>query len=168
MEEKDKEVIKKEDETVTTQPPVDSTETIEDVEARIAKLEEEKANYKLAFLKEKSKNKHNSDDDDYEEETEEERIERIVNEKIAEKKILEIDGEKDKLLKQLAKENKELKLAHLHKPTDKPTTMGSHSEGVSVTDTTVTPEQLQAFKNRGWTEKDIERYKANLKKYSGR
>lgn len=153
------------DQTAATDTTVTPTATTEgDAEARIAKLEEEKANYKLAFLKEKSKNKP----EDLANESEDDKISRIVAEKIAETKIEAIDNEKEDLLKKLAKENKELKLAQLNKTTTPPAAIGAHSESTAVIDTMVTPEQLLAFKARGWTDKDIERYKKNYQKYSGR
>jgi hypothetical protein len=148
-------------------PTIDETG---DTEALIAKLEAEKAkaieeaaNYKLAFLKEKSRK-----DDDFENETEEERTRRLVQEELSRTKIAQIDAEKEELLLKLARENKELKLANLNKTTTPPASMGSHSESIPSRDTLVTPEQLDAFKARGWTDQDIERYKKNLQRYGGR
>lgn len=138
-------------------------------EKRIKQLEKDKAdlivessNYKMAFLKEKSKKESDL------EETEEERVRRITLETIASTKVAQIDAEKEALLKKLAKENSELKLAQLNKTTNPPATIGSHNEGQEVKDTLVTPEQLAAFKAKGWTDKDIERYKKNLQKYGTR
>lgn len=146
-----------------------STTTQEDAESRIAVLEAEKAkaieeaaNYKIGMLKAKGKLK-----EDFDDESEDERIARIVSEKLSETKIAQIDLEKETLLKKLAKENKELKLAISNK-TPVATSIGSHSESKSVTDTSVTPEQLAAFKARGWSDKEIENYKKNLRRYSGR
>lgn len=143
--------------------------TAEDAEARIAALEAEKAtliqneaNYKIAYLKEKSKNKDPDPD-----ETEDDRIRRITREELAQTRISQIDSEKEALLKKTLKENKELKLAQLNK-TDIPASTTTHTEGQKVTDTLVTPEQLLAFKAKGWTDKDIERYKKNLVRYGGR
>lgn len=159
----------------TTQPAaaeetVVVTETTSDAEARIALLEAEKnkaieeaSNWKVAALKAKSKNK-----EDFEDESEDEKIERIVSEKLSATKIAQIDTEKETLLKQLAKENKELKLAQLNKTTTPPAGMGTHSETTAVADTSITSDQLKAFKAKGWTDGDIERYKKNLNKYSGR
>jgi len=106
--------------------------------------------------------------EDFEDETEEERTRRIIKEELAQSKIQQIDTEKEMLLKKLARENKELKLANLNKTGTPVATVGTHSEGTPVTDTSVTPEQLAAFKAKGWTDKDIERYKGNLRRYSGR
>ncbi len=63
------------------------------------------------------------------------------------------------------KENKEAKLALANK-TGTPSSIGSHTESKVVGDTLVTPEQIAAFKARGWDDKKIERYKKNLLKNS--
>lgn len=154
-------VIKKEEETVTIPQSVASTET--DYEAKIAQLEVEKLNYKTAFLKEKSKNK-----EEIANESEDEKIQRIVDEKIAATKLAEFDSQKEELLKKALKENKELKLAQLNKPNTPPAGIGSHNETIPVSDTLITPEQLAALKARGFNDKDIERYKKNFIRYSGR
>lgn len=150
---------------------IPAVQTEEDIEAKIAALEaakakalEEAANYKIAYLKEKTKAKDFDSDD----ETEDERIERIVQEKITATKVAQIDLEKEALLAKALKENKELKLAQLNKTTTPPAAVGTHSEGTPVTSTLITPEQMAAFKARGWTDKDIERYKKNLQRYTGR
>lgn len=148
-------------------PTTTPTKT-EELESQITALEtakakavEEASNYKVAFLKEKSRN------EGLENETEEEKIQRIVHERLTKEKIEKIDSEKDRLLKELLKENKELKLAHLNKPANVPPSSGSGDAPV-VKDTVVTQEQLNAFKARGWSDKDIERYKKNLNRYGGR
>jgi hypothetical protein len=154
-------------ETIVPQEKV--TTSTDDAEARIAALEEEKAtliqneaNYKIAYLKEKSKNREPDPD-----ESEEDRIRRITREELAQTRISQIDSEKEALLKKTIAENKELKLAQLNK-TDIPASTTTHTEGQKVTDTLVTPDQMAAFKAKGWTDKDIERYKKNLVKYGGR
>lgn len=147
---------------------VTATQTQEDYEAKIAALEAEKAkaieegaNWKLAALKNKGKTAPSDT-----EESEEERIERRVQEELSAKEVARIEAEKETLLKKLAKENKELKLANLNKTNTPPAAIGSHSEAQPMKDTLVTSDQLAAFKARGWTEKDIERYKKNLQRYA--
>jgi len=147
------------------------TTSPEDAEAKIAALEDEKAtilereaNYKIAYLKEKKKNEGNIDHD----ETDDERIRRITREELANSRLAQIDNEKEALLKKTLKDNKELRLALGNKPTNTATGAGGHTEQPVVTDTLVTPEQLSAFKAKGWSDKDIERYKKNLQRYSGR
>ncbi len=142
-------------------------EEASELEAKMKALEDEKnkaieeaANYKVAFLKEKGK--RSSVDD--ENESEEERIARLVSENLSKNKVAQIDSEKEKLLAQALKENKELKLAQLNRK-EPPVAQGGHSEGQSVQSTLVTKEQEAAFKSRGWTDTDIARYKKNLLRY---
>jgi len=82
--------------------------------------------------------------------------------------LAEIAQEQDALIKKALKENRELKLAQLNKTNTPPASVGTHSEGQMVKDTLVTPDQAAAFKARGWSDKDIEKYKKNLQRYSGR
>ncbi len=91
----------------------------------------------------------------------------MVQEEISKSKIAQIDAEKDRVLKHALKENKELKLAHLNKTTTPNATVGTHSEGATVQDTLITPDQLAALKARGLNDKDIERYKKNLQRVGG-
>lgn len=138
-----------------------------EAEQKIIALQKEKdeilvreANYKVAYMKEKKKNENFADI----EETDEERIRRITREEMANNRLNEIDKEEKALLEKTLKENKELKLAFQNKIPDKPSG-GSGGEEQKVQTTIITPEQLAAFKAKGWTEKDIERYKKNLQRY---
>jgi len=153
-------------ETIAETIAPQETPTQDDAEERIAALEAEKeailereSNYKQAYLKEFEKNRtvpENESDDD--------RVRRITREELAAKEVTAIDEEKESLLKKLAKENKELKLAQLNKTGAPPASVGSHSEGTPVSDTLVTPEQMAYFKEKNWSADDIERYKRNLLK----
>lgn len=130
-------------------------------EAEIARLTEEGANWKVAALKAKSKQRA-EEPNPYE--TEEEKFRRIAREELAESNLVRLNAEKDALIAKALKENKELKLANLNK-SGVPASVGSHNESQPVRDTLVTQEQLAAFKARGWSDKDIERYKKNLIRY---
>ena len=145
-------------------------ETPEDLEAKVSALEVEKArlieqgaNYKLAYLKEKSRR-----DDEEPEIEEDDKMRKVVREELANSRLAEIALEQDGLIKKALKENKELKLAQLNKASTPPASVGTHSESQPVRDTLITPDQMSAFKARGWSDKDIERYKKNLQKYGGR
>jgi len=170
MEEKTTETT---DETKSDAPIVEHERDNEDddLEAKIKALEDEKAkliegeaNYKMAYLKERSKRRDESSDED---ESTDDRMRRIANEALAESRLAEIAREQDTILKKALKENKELKLAQLNKNTTPPASMGTHSEGSVVKDNLISEEQMKAFKARGWNDKDIERYKKNLVKYGG-
>ena len=151
--------------TETKEEPIATPAEVEDLGAKVealeaekAKLIEEGANYKLAYLKEHNKNRQTPEDED-----EEAKIRRIAQETLANSRLAEIAREQDALIKKALKENKELKLAVANKA-DIPVSTTTHSEGQPEKDTLVTAEQLAAFKARGWTDKDIERYKRNLLK----
>ena len=150
-------------ETIATQEKV-----VDDSEAKIAALEAEKAelikkasdgeNYRVAYLKEKSKAR-----DD--EETDDERMERIARKAITDSRLSEINREKDAIIAKALKENRELKLAQANK-TDIPVSTTTHQEGKTVRDTLITPDQESYFKNTlHWSDKEIERYKKNLNRY---
>ena len=128
----------------------------DDKEAQIAKLEEEKENYRKAYLKASTKSK--------DEESEEDRMRRVAEETFANSHIVEITRQQDEIIKSTLKENKELKLAYLNKGGTPPASLGSSSESIPVRDTSITPEQMAYFKSKNWSEKDIERYKHNLRK----
>lgn len=137
-------------------------------QVRIETLEKEKneilvreANYKAAYLKEVKKNEGTAL-----EETDDERVRRIVREEQSRDRLTQIDNEKEALLQKALKENKELRLANQNKPSNSSTGAGGSSEQPIVVSTVVTPEQIAAFKARGWSDKDIERYKRNLQKNS--
>ncbi len=141
---------------------------VDDVEAKVAALEAEKAkiivereNYKMAFLKEKNKGNEDVEFDD------DERMSKIAQKVLADSRLAEIAREQDEIIRKALKENKELKLAR-SKTNEPPAAAGSHSESPPVRDTSITAEQLAAFKKMNWTEKDIERYKKNIQRYSGR
>ncbi len=151
-----------------TEPAVVSTEDYEAkvtaLEAEKARLIEEGANWKLAALKAKGKLKESPDA----QETDDEKTRRIMREEIANSRLGQIDAEREALLKKALKENKELKLAQFNRTTTTPSgAIGTHSEGQKVQDTLITPEQLAAFKARGWDDKQIERYKKNLLRAGG-
>ncbi len=159
----------------TTEPAAVQTEVtpvVDDTEARIAALEAEKAklidegaNWKVAALKYKQKAK----EEDFDEEGDEDKMRRIAREALVDSRLADIAREQDTIIKKALKENKELKLGLLNKTTTTPAAaLGTHSESKAVTDTLITPEQLTAFKARGWDDKQIERYKKNLQRYSGR
>lgn len=140
---------------------IDSEAEVSRLEAERNKLIEESANYRLAYLKEKNKNKGGSVIDD---EDDEDKMRRIAEETLKNSRLAEIEREKDQIIKKSLKENKELKQALMNKQSGIPTYLGTHTESKPVSDTLVTPEQMTAFKSRGWSDKDIERYKKNLLK----
>lgn len=148
--------------TETTIEPAQTIAPEEDLEAKLAKLEAEKENYRKAYLKEAARKEEPVDEE------EDDKITRKVNEAIAGTKLAEIAREQDEIIKKALKENKELKLAQLNKGGTPLAAIGSHSEGIPVKDTLITQEQMAYFKSKKWSDQDIERYKKNLQKGGGR
>lgn len=146
----------------TIAPEEDLEEKLATIEAEKAKAVEEKENYRKAYLKEAERRNEPANED------EDSRIKRLVDERLADSKLVEIAREQDELIRKALKENKELKLAHLNKSNEPPASLGSHSESSPVRDTAVTPDQMAFFKSKGWSDQDIERYKKNLQKGGGR
>ena len=161
----DSSIVTSEEVSATTSTEIDAEARITALEAEKARLIEEGANYKVAYLKERSKKQDYEDSDD---EDLDEKIRRVTVETLANSRLAEIAQEQDSLIKKALKENRELKLAQLNKTNTPPASVGTHSEGQMVQDTLVTPEQMSAFKARGWSDKDIEKYKRNLQRYGGR
>lgn len=148
-------------ETIVPQEKSEAELKIEALEQEKAKLIEEKSNYQVAYLKERQKNKSS----DEPEETDEERLRRIVREETANTRLTQIDKEKEDLLKKTLQEVSELKRAQLNRNNVSSAAVSSTEETVKVVDTSITPEQLAAFKKMNWSDKDIERYKKNLSRY---
>lgn len=142
----------------TIAPEENLEDKVAKLEAEKAKILEEKENYKKAYLKEAERvaTPVQEDDDD--------RLRRIAREELANSRLVDIAREQDEIIQKALKENKELKLAQLSRTGEPSASIGAHSEGIPVTDTSVTPEQMAFFKSKGWTEQDIERYKTNLRK----
>jgi hypothetical protein len=153
-----------------TEVKVSTVDTSVDLEARNTALEAEKsrlieeaANYKMAYLKEK---KRKESEDDEPATGDDDRLRKIAREELANSRLSEIAVEQDAIIQKALKENKELKLAQMNRQTSQPSAaIGTHSESQPVRDTLITPEQMTAFKARGWTDKDIERYKKNLNRF---
>lgn len=146
----------------TTSPAaVEDTEAvIASLKEREAKLVEERDNWKTAALKYKGKasSELSSEED-------EERMRAVARQALAESGLADLAKEQQAIIERTLKENKELKLAHLNKNAAPPAAMGTHQETIAVQDGTVSPEQMNYFKNiLKWDDKTIERYKQNLRK----
>ncbi len=135
----------------------------EDLGAKLAKLEEEKENYRKAYLKADARTKAPKEDLDL---SDEDKISEIVEKKLADSRIVEIAREQDAIIQRALKENKELKLALGNKVTAGPiTAAGTHSEAPAVRDNSISPDQEKYFRETlKWDDKRIAEYKKNLAK----
>ena len=110
-------------ETAATQPETVVTPTTTEVDyevelqkkdAEIAKIKEDKENYRKGMLKAKGKL---PEEDNLEDESLDDKVSRLVKEQILNTKEAQVQAEKDALVTTLAKKNKELTLALGHATT---------------------------------------------------
>ncbi len=137
----------------------DPEQLLEEANARIAKLAEERDNYKRGMLK--AKGKLDNDDDEDEPDM------REIARQEARAMLMDTDWakasqERDELITRMAKENKELRLAFSNKP-GTGTGHGGNQDAQRPTDNILSEEQERDLRSRGWDDKKIEHFK-NLAK----
>jgi len=153
------------DEVIATEAIVEAIAPQEDLEAKVAALEAEKAallkdaeagaNYRIAYLKEKNRNA-NADESD------EDKMRRIALETLNDSRLAVVNAELEATTKRALKELKEAKLALANKTDIPVSTTTSTETTTAVKDTLITPEQMANFKKMGWSDDKIARYKKNL------
>ena len=107
-------------------------------DAEIAKLAEERDNYRRGMLKAKGKL---VEDVEPENEDDNSRVKRLVQEALYDEKIGKAQAEKDGLLTKISKENEELKNALRSRPGGMPSSMGSNLDKAEPEKHYWTPEQ---------------------------
>lgn len=129
---------------------------LSEANARIAKLAEERDNYKKGMLKAKGKI---SDDED--EETPD--IREIVRQEalavLADTDYVKATSERDAIISKIAKENAELRLAIQNKP-GTGTGSGSNQDTQKVKDNVLSEDQERELRSRGFDDKKIEYFKS--------
>lgn len=149
-------------ETATTQQEVNYEALLAAKDAELAKVAEEKENYRKGMLKAKGKLPEESSDNDTPENLEE-IIDRKVQEKFLTTREAQIQAEKDDIQKKSLARIKELELALKNRGQITSTSAGgSNQDKPEVkTDTYLSNEQLNALKAKGWDDKKIEDFKKN-------
>jgi len=135
---------------------------LEAKDQELAKVRAEKDNYKRGLLKAKGKVEEEDDSEDIDA-----KIDRKVNERLLDSKEAQLIQEKENLLKQALKRNKELETALKNRSQISPTGAGSHQETQAVSDNVISAEQIKNLKARGWNDEKITRFKENLLKQKG-
>ena len=143
---------------------VDYESKFAEKDAEIAQLAKEKENYRKAYLKNSKTSVE--DDNSTEGEDVDSKVKRLVHEELLRTKEAKAQAERDALVKDLAKKNKELTLALKNRAqVTSNTGQGSNQDKNEVkTDSVLSNEQLASLKARGWDEKKIEAFKKNLNK----
>ena len=161
-------------EEAATQPEVVATPSATEVDyealltakdAEIAKVREEKDNYRRGMLKAKGKLPE-EDDNSLNGEDLDAKIDRKVQERLLATREAQVSAEKDALIMAMAKKTKELTLALKNRgQVTSPSGAGSNQEQPEgKKDNLLSNEQLNALKARGFDDKKIEEFKKNMAK----
>lgn len=133
----------------------------------IIRIREVSENYRKGMLK--AKGKLPEEDDNSSEEDLDSKIDRKVQEKLLASRESQLQGEKDKLIVDMAKKNKELILALKNRDqiTDNSGSASNQDKPEVKVDKVLSSDQINALKAKGWDDKKIEEFKKNLNKGSG-
>lgn len=135
-------------------------------DAELAKVQQEKDNYRKGLLKAKGKLPEDNQTDTDSPEDMESVIDRKVKEALLSTKEAQLQAEKDNALKAVLKRNKELEVALKNRGQITSTSgQGSNQEKPErKTDNYLSNDQIQALKAKGWDDKKIEAFKSNMTK----
>jgi hypothetical protein len=151
-----------------TATEVDYEAILAEKDAQLAKVQQEKDNYRKGLLKAKGKIPEDYQSDTDEPETMETIIDRKVQEKFLSTKEAQLQAEKDQALRAVLKRNKELETALKNRGQITSTSGdGSNQEKPEgKKDNYFSNEQIAYFKNKGWSNEKIEDAKKNMHKVS--
>src|SRR6185312_1145563 len=161
-------------ETAAPQSEVVESSTIESTEvdyeaelakkdAEISQIKKEKENYRKGMLKAKGKIPDEDDNSSNVDEDIDSKVKRLVQEQLLVTKEAQAIADKENLVKDLARKNKELTLALKNRGQVTSTSaQGSNNDKPEVkTDKVLSNDQLSALKAKGWDDKKIEEFKKN-------
>ena len=141
---------------------------LKESEARIAKLTEERDNYRTGNNKWRKIAKEREDQSyvgENPETLDEDKVKAIVQETLMSSQIAQAVAEKENLIRQMSKELSEAKIALKNKPSDLNTASGSNQEKPEVKTEFFTKEQLEDLKAKGI---DPNKVIENLRKVQGK
>jgi hypothetical protein len=133
----------------------DPEQLLAEANARISKITEERDNYKRGMLKAKGK----LDDEDEDTVDPREVARQAALEVLAESDLAHALSERDTLIAQTLKENKELRLAVTNRP-GTGTGQGGNQDAQKPKDNVLSEEQERDLRSRGWDDKKIEHFKS--------
>lgn len=143
--------------------PTELEKQLAEKDALIAKIAADRDNYKKGMLK--AKGKKTDDDDSDDEENIDTKVARLVNEKLLDSQYNQAQIEKDNLIKEALKRNKELETALKNGTGIARAATGSGSEQkLTIKDPVLSEEKLNQLKAMGWDDKKIDSFKKNLLK----
>lgn len=147
----------------TATPPdgIDYLAAISALEDENKRLTTERENYRGAYLKASSKLKDKNIAPEEQASYDDERLQRIVDERLASSQLMANQQKMADLIKKMARENQELKLSSQNKPGSSSAMSGTATAAVAPT-TSGSATIDQVAKARNWSPKMVERYKKNL------
>lgn len=137
-------------------------------EAELKKLAEERDNYKNGLLKAKGKLTEEPSGNDDPQLSEEERMRKIVREEMMATQEAKLLAEKEAILQQALKENREMKIALGSKQGIKTSGDGAPSDNKVATPQYFSDEQINDLKARGFDEAKIKKLVENMQNMRGR
>lgn len=151
-----------------TATEVDYEALLAEKDAELARVRDEKENYRKGMLKAKGKlpQDEGSDDNDASPENLEAIVERKVQEKLLNTREAQIQAERDQALKAVLKRNKELELALKNRAQVASSSgQGSNLDKPEVkSDSFFSNDQIASLKAKGWSDEKIAKLKENLVK----
>jgi hypothetical protein len=164
----DKNAVETQVEPAVIPQEVDYEAVLKAKDEELAKVKEEKENYKKGLLKAKGKLPEDYQTDTDEPEDAESLTRRIVQETLLSTKEAQLQVEKDQALAAVLKRNKELELALKNRGQITSTSAeGSNQDKPEVnTDKYFSNEQIKALKAKGYDDKKIDILKKNMQKVS--
>lgn len=158
-------VVETTTETATTPQEVDYEALLAEKDAAIAKVQQEKENYRKGMLKAKGKLPE-EDHLDNDKPEEDERFRRIAREEMLSTKEAQLQADKDATISALAKRTKELETALRNRgQITSASALGSNQDKPEVkTDSYFSSEQIAHFKKQGKSDEWIETAKKNMLK----
>lgn len=166
VETKDEAAVTSQESVVTqTTTSVDYEALLKQKDEEIAKVQEEKNNYRKGLLKAKGKLPEDHQSDTDETEDIDAKIDRKVNERLLTTKEAQLTAEKDAAIAALVKRNKEYELALKNRGQITSTSDGSNQEKPEgKKDNYFSNEQIAALRAKGYDDKKIETLKKNMAK----
>lgn len=137
-------------------------------DAQLLQTRKERDNYQRGMLKAKGKLPDEEDNSSNTEEDLDAKIDRKVQERLLSTKEAQIQADKDKLIADMAKKNKELTIALKNRgQVNQTSAAGSNQDRPeSKTDSILSADQLNALKAKGWNDAKIAEFKKNLNRSS--
>ena len=142
----------------------DLEKALAEKDAELAKIAQERDNYKLGLLKAKGKILE-EEPLEKSELTVAELVAQEVKNQLFSTKENQLQAEKDSILQQALKENKELKVALQNKQGISTAPSGSSSDNSTASSNYFSSEQITELKARGFDDKKIQRLQENMKKF---